>query len=194
MKAIFFSVYSAYSVVKNTISFRVSISLRRRDCDRSGLADTLQRRIDGCQSRQGVVRKVGVCHRVRSTGALKTRNLGPLTQSIVGHGHPFWEHLVASTIRAWHRIEPMAISISGRVVAGSCMIPLPLFLLNREVGPRSRTHGVASRIASGGDRYRHEDGSRMVSRTPEKRRILAQRQECRGRPIPVEPATNEFGC
>ena len=29
------------------------------------------------------------------------------------------------------------------------MIPLPLFLLNREVGPRSRTHGVASRTPAG---------------------------------------------
>jgi len=29
----FFSVYSAYSVVKKTIFFRVSISLRRRDSD-----------------------------------------------------------------------------------------------------------------------------------------------------------------
>ena len=34
----------------------------------------------------------------------------------------------------------------------------------------------------------------MVGRTPEKRRILAQRQECRGRPIPDESATKEFGC
>jgi hypothetical protein len=57
----FFSVYSAYSVVKKTISFRVLISLRRRDSDYPGLADTLQRRIDGCQSRQGVVR---ICVRI----------------------------------------------------------------------------------------------------------------------------------
>jgi hypothetical protein len=91
----FFSVYSAYSVVKKTISFRVLISLRRRDSDYPGLADTLDSRLDACQSRQGVVGKVGGCHRVRSTGALKTRNLSPLTQSIVGHGHPFWEHQVA---------------------------------------------------------------------------------------------------
>jgi hypothetical protein len=66
MKAIFFgpsgiSVYSAYSVVKKTISFRVSISLRWRDCDRSGLADTLEGRLDACQSRQGVVR---ICVRI----------------------------------------------------------------------------------------------------------------------------------
>jgi hypothetical protein len=59
MGAIFFSVYSAYSVVKKTISFRVSISLRRRDSDSPGLADTLDSRLDACQSRQGVVR-IGV--------------------------------------------------------------------------------------------------------------------------------------
>jgi hypothetical protein len=133
MKAIFFgpsgiSVYSAYSVVKNTISFRVSIFLRRRDCDRSGLADTLDSRLDACQSRQGVVRKVGGCHRVRSTGALKTRNLGSLTQCIVGHGHPFWEHLVAGAICSGHPIEPMAIPLSGKLVAGPCMITFaPVF-------------------------------------------------------------------
>ena len=179
---------------------------------------TVEGRLDGCQSRQRVVRicvrieirrpllvgnaakaigcvvcEVGGCHRVRSTGALKTRNLGPLTQCIVGHGHPFWEHLVAGAIRGWHRIEPLAIPLSGRVVAGFYMIPLPLFLLNREVGPRSRTHGVASRIASGGDRYRHEDVSRIVGRTPEKRRILAQRQECRGRHVDHQPAVAEEG-
>jgi hypothetical protein len=34
----------------------------------------------------------------------------------------------------------------------------------------------------------------MVGRTPEKRRIVAQRQECRGRPIPDESATKEFRC
>ena len=38
------------------------------------------------------------------------------------NGHPFWEHLVACAIRAWHRIDPVAISLSGRVVAGPCMI------------------------------------------------------------------------
>ena len=69
-----------------------------------------------------VVRKVGGCHRVRSTGALKTRNLGPLIQSIVGHGHPFWEHLVATDLvglngvapGAWHSFgSRLSLSLSG---------------------------------------------------------------------------------
>ena len=107
MKAIFFgpsgiSVYSAYSVVKKTISFRVSISLRWRDCDSPVRIEIGRPLLVGYDAKAigCVVRKVGGCHRVRSTGALKTRNLSPLTQSIVGHGHPFWEHLVASAIRA----------------------------------------------------------------------------------------------
>jgi hypothetical protein len=68
-----------------------------------------------------VVRKVGGCHRVRSTGTLKTRNLSPLTQSIVGHGHPFWEHQVATDLvglnnlgQAIEFIVPVDISEIGR--------------------------------------------------------------------------------
>ena len=82
-----------------------------------------------------VVRKVGGCHRVRSTGALKTRNLGPLIQSIVGHGHPFWEHLVAGSICSGYRIEPLAIRLAGKLVAGPCVMTMPPCVLNRDVGP-----------------------------------------------------------
>jgi hypothetical protein len=34
----------------------------------------------------------------------------------------------------------------------------------------------------------------MVGRTPEKRRVVAVRQECRDWPITTEPAAEEFRC
>jgi hypothetical protein len=60
-----------------------------------------------------------------------------------------------------------AIPLTGKVVAGLCTMAMPLFLFDRDVESRSRTHGAAGRIASGGDRYRHEDVSRMAGRTHE---------------------------
>jgi hypothetical protein len=59
----------------------------------------------------------------------------------------------------------LAILLAGKVDAGPCMMTMPPFLLHRVLGPRSRTHGAAERIASGGDRYRYEDVSRMAVRT-----------------------------
>jgi hypothetical protein len=55
--------------------------------------------------------------------------------------------------------------LAGKVVAPPCIMAMPLFLFHRDVESRSRTHGAAGRIASGGDRYRHEDVSRMAGRT-----------------------------
>jgi hypothetical protein len=61
----------------------------------------------------------------------------------------------------------LAIPLTGKVVAGPCMMATPMFLLHRGVESRSRTHGAAGRIASWGDRYSHEDVSRMAGRTHE---------------------------
>ena len=58
-----------------------------------------------------------------------------------------------------------AIRLAGKVVAVVFMMAMPLFLFDRDVGPRSRMGGAAGRIDSGGDRYRHEDISRMAGRT-----------------------------
>jgi hypothetical protein len=58
-----------------------------------------------------------------------------------------------------------AIPLAGKVVAPCPVMAMPLFLLHRDVESRSRTHGAAGRIASGSDRYRHEDVSRMAGRT-----------------------------
>ena len=46
-----------------------------------------------------------------------------------------------------------AIRLAGKVVAGRCMMAMPLFLFDRDVGPHSRTHGAVGKIDSGGDRY-----------------------------------------
>lgn len=70
------------------------------------------------------------------------------------------------------------------------MMTLPPFLLYRGVGPRSRTGGAAGRIASGGDRYSHEDVSRMAG---DAGRAVAQRQERWDWYVPAEPAAEEFG-
>lgn len=80
-----------------------------------------------------------------------------------------------------------AIPLAGKVVAGPCMMAMPLFLLYRVLGPRSRTHG-AGKIASGGDRYRHEDVSRMAG---DAGRLVAQRQERRDWAFTAEPAAEE---
>ena len=61
----------------------------------------------------------------------------------------------------------LAIPLAGKVVAPCPVMAMPLFLLHRDVESRSRTHGAAGRIASGSDRYRHEDVSRMAGRTHE---------------------------
>jgi hypothetical protein len=61
----------------------------------------------------------------------------------------------------------LAIPLAGEVVAPCPVMAMPLFLLHRGVESRSRTHGAAGRIASGSDRYRHEDVSRMAGRTHE---------------------------
>jgi hypothetical protein len=58
-----------------------------------------------------------------------------------------------------------AIPLAGKVVAPPCIMAMPLFLFHRDVESRSRTHGAAGRIASEGNRYRHEDVSRMAGRT-----------------------------
>ncbi len=84
-----------------------------------------------------------------------------------------------------------AIPLAGKVVAGPCMMAMPPCVFNRDVGPRSRTHGAAGRIASGGDRYRHEDVPRMVG---DLGRLVAQRQECRDWHVPAEPVAKELRC
>ena len=88
----------------------------------------------------------------------------------------------------------LAIPLAGKVVAGPCTMAMPLFLFLCEGSPTlTLTHGTAGRIASGGDRYRHEDVSRMAGRTHEERRVVAQRQECRGRHVEHQPAVAEEG-
>ena len=86
----------------------------------------------------------------------------------------------------------LAIPLAGKVVAPCPVMAMPLFLY-RDVESHSRTHGRTPRIASGGDRYRHEDVSRMAGRTHEERRAVAQRQECRGRHVEHQPAVAEEG-
>ncbi|MFN6107577.1 MAG: hypothetical protein ACK5EA_24415, partial [Planctomycetaceae bacterium] len=66
----------------------------------------------------------------------------------------------------------LAIPLAGKVVAGPCTMAMPLFLFDRDVESRSRTHGAAGRIASGSDRYSHEDNSRMAG---DAGRLVAQR-------------------
>ncbi len=83
-----------------------------------------------------------------------------------------------------------AIPLAGKVVAPCPVMALPLFLLYRHVGPRSRTHGAAGRFASGGDRYRHEDVSRMAG---DAGRVVAQRQERRDWHVEHQPAVAEAG-
>ena len=39
-----------------------------------------------------------------------------------------------------------AIPLAGKVVAGPCMLAMPLFLLYRVLGPRSRTGGADRRL------------------------------------------------
>ena len=76
------------------------------------------------------------------------------------------EAIATATAVAKIRIKQfLAIPLAGKVVAPCPVMAMPLFLLDRDVGPRSRTHGAAGRIASGGDRYSHEDVSRMAGRT-----------------------------
>jgi hypothetical protein len=84
----------------------------------------------------------------------------------------------------------LANPLAGKVVAGLCMMAMPPCVLYRVLGPHSRTGGAAGRIASGGDRYSHEDVSRMVG---DAGRLVAERQECREWPVPAEPAAKEFG-
>ena len=84
----------------------------------------------------------------------------------------------------------LAIPPTAKVVAPCPVMAMPLFLFDRDVESRSRTHGAAGRIASGSDRYSHEDNSRMAG---DAGRLVAQRQECRDWPIPAEPAAEEFG-
>jgi len=57
---------------------------------------------------------------------------------------------------------------------------------------QNRTQERTPRIASGGDKYPHEDVSGMAGRTHEERRAVAQRQERRDWAIPAEPASKEF--
>ena len=84
-----------------------------------------------------------------------------------------------------------AIPLAGNLVAGPCMMTLHPCVRYRVLRPRSRTGGAAGRIASGGDRYSHDDVSRMAG---DAGTLVAQRQECRDWAFPVEPAAKEFGC
>ena len=87
-----------------------------------------------------------------------------------------------------------AIPLAGKVVAGPCMMAMLPFRFSCEGSPTLTLARAAGRIASGGDRYTHEDVSRMAGRThEEKRRLVAQRQECRDWAFTVEPAAKEFG-
>lgn len=76
-----------------------------------------------------------------------------------------------------------------------CTMAMPLFLLYRVLGPRSRRGGATQKIASQSDRYCHEDVSRMAGRTHgEERSAVAQRQECRDWAFTAEPAAKELSC
>ena len=82
----------------------------------------------------------------------------------------------------------LAIPMAGKVVAPCPVMAMPLFLFLCE---GALTHGRMPRIASGSDRYRHEDVSRMVD---DSGRLVAERQECRNWPIPAQPAAEEPCC
>ena len=84
----------------------------------------------------------------------------------------------------------LAIPLANKVVSGPCMMAMPPCVLYRVLGPRSRTVGAVGRIASIGDRYRHEDVSRMAG---DAGRLVVERQERRDWPIPAEPLAEEFG-
>ncbi len=61
--------------------------------------------------------------------------------------------IAKATVVAKIRIKQFwAIRLEGKVVAPCPMMSMPLFLFDRDVGPRSRTHEATGRIASGGDR------------------------------------------